>query len=120
MKMTKGDFDAFLDDDAFWPDGQCHDETVFRIDGEKVEEVAPALPDSTLIVIVDGVVADADMTPIRSLKAHARRWQAAVASGEFAVLGFVDLSLELAAVRAILYPESRPLTATIIGAGVTA
>lgn len=77
MKMTKGDYVAFLSDDTFWPDGWCHDETLFRIDGQEVEEVDAALPDSTVIVIVDGIVADADITPIRSLKAHARRWQKA-------------------------------------------
>lgn len=42
---------------------------------------------------------------------------AAVASREFAALGFVDLSLELAAVRAILYPEDRPLPATLLTGG---
>ena len=45
---------------------------------------------------------------------------AAVDSGEYAVLGFVDLSLELAPVRAILYPEARPLAATLIDTGVSA
>lgn len=77
MKMTKGDYVAFLNDDTFWPDGWCHDETLFRIDGQEVEEIGASLPDSTVIVIVDGVVADADLNPIRSLKAHARRWQKA-------------------------------------------
>lgn len=47
----------------------------------------------------------------------AEQADAAVVSREFAALGFVDLSLELAAVRAILYPEDRPLPATLLTGG---
>lgn len=77
MKITKAEWEAFLEDDAHWPNGLCFDEAVFRVAGAEVEELAPDLPDSTVITILDGVVTDAAMNPVRSLLAHARRWRKA-------------------------------------------
>lgn len=76
-KTNKAQWDRFIADDAFW-EGLCLDETEFTVNGETVNEIRDTLPPETEIRIVDGVICDAeDLTPIRQLESHMRRWEKA-------------------------------------------
>lgn len=76
-KTNKAQWDRFIADDAFW-EGLCLDETEFTVNGETVTEILDALPPDTEIRIVDGVICDAeDLSPVRQLESHMRRWEKA-------------------------------------------
>jgi hypothetical protein len=90
---TVGEYARFLDDDAFWKD-RIHDETLFDIQGGRIEdfdvdEFDPALP----LTILDGVVINEDTHEVETtLVTFFSRWRKRQAGKEFLIWVPSDLT----------------------------
>ncbi len=75
LTMTKGDWDKMLNDDAHW-DQLIYEEAVLVARGEPFTDLPVDLEDKEPVTIKEGVVVHEEKgTLVRSLSAHAKRWQ---------------------------------------------
>jgi hypothetical protein len=77
IKTNGAEFNAFYHDDALWPDGVWHDDTVIVVDGKVCEDYGDALPPSAEVVIESGYVLGKDGEDLGSFTSYFTKWRKA-------------------------------------------